>query len=303
MVKHTKTEEATVKQTVTSEAATASQEKKTITFGNDDAEEKSPLTFLRGTSVLLAPGQVEGRLSFAYMPTKVEQYGTFQRRLYTATLGLNVGLHERVEGWLYLPFGYATGHSTSLFHYGKERESKTELMDIALGFNFLILPESVELPEISLTLSGKAPTGNSPYLYENMLNLGSGHWNATAGINFVLTTDPVVLFWGLSATYTFPAHEYGYEYKYDWTWDYHFGMGMAVNDRMSFNARFMGGYRPALVFDGSKEGRFSDDPMWAGFGFSYRIGDGLVIEPQIVFGLNDAAGDPKVSIGLSKKFN
>lgn len=275
------------------------------TFGQEELS--PPLTYLRGSTVLLKPGQIEGRLTFSYTPTRISQYGQYQRRLYTAALSLNAGLHERLEGWVYIPYGYATGHTTSLVHINYlGRSEKHELMDIGMGFNFLILPESVEFPEMTLSISGTAPTGDSPYLYDELLNLGGGHWTATAGLNFVRSVDPAILFWGVSATHTWPSHVYDQTFSFassGWSWDYYFGLGMAVNDRLSFSARMLGGYRPALQYNDDNEGRFSNDPMWAGFGFAYRMNETVVVEPQVLFGLNDDAGDTRISVAFSKKFN
>ncbi len=279
------------------------------TFGQESEEETPPLTFLRGSTVLLRPGQVEGRVILSYQPTSDYNYGSIQRRLFVANVGLNVGLHERVEGWVYVPFGYATGHSDSFVHANyNSREKSFELLDMSFGFNFLLHPESLDFPEVTLSLSGVAPTSESPpYTTDSMLRLGNGHWSATAGLNFVRSVDPAILFGGISTSYTWPTHDdYGNEYTYGnngWSYDYYFGLGMAVNDRLSFSARLMGGYRPALRWNNDTEGRFSTDPMWATFGFGYRLSPTMILEPSVTFGLNDEAGDPRISIGVSKKFN
>ena len=303
LVKNANTAEEVLKQTTTADAATTNQEKTTPTYGNDATEEKPPLTFLRGSTVLLDPGQVEGRIAFGYQPTTSSGFNTVQNRIYEVRLGMNAGLTDYLEGWVNLPFSYVRAHSTSYLS-GSERENSFGIRDVAFGFNVLLHQESADFAEVTLSLSATAPTGKSPYDFEKISRFGSGHWSTDIGINLVRSVDPAIIFGGISAGYIWPKKSSGYKFSYDNPrFDYYFGLGMAINDRLSFNTRFQGSYAPPIQIDGSSEGRFSSDPMWAGFGFSYRLNHFLVLEPQIFFGINDAAEGARFSIGLSKKFN
>jgi hypothetical protein len=278
-------------------------------YGKEDAD-ALPLTFLRGSTVLLKPWQVEGRLSWSYTSTIVSDYGTYQRRLLTTTLGLNFGLHERLEGWVYIPFGYARGHTDSLLYLntGATRDEIFELMDITVGFNALLLPESEKFPELSVSFSTTFPTAKSnSYSYDNLLRLGSGHRNVTVGLNAVNSTEPAILFFGISATHTWGiTDKYNNIIKFGnngWSWDYYFGAGMAVNDRLSISARLLGGYRPTRIIGLSDGENFSTDSMFVSFGLGYYISKTITIEPSFIFGLNEVSGDPRVTLALSKKFN
>ena len=269
-------------------------------FGEE--EENSPMTFLRGTSVLLEPGQVETRITFGYSPRKQVSYGTKQERLFYTSLGINAGLHRRVEGWLNIPFGYVQAHEDSIFH-SNIRQSHAGLMDISFGFTGLLLTETDERPELSVSVRASAPTGQEPYDVNKIYSLGSGHWSAGLGLNFVKSADPAVVFWGLSATHYWPHHKYERKFSYDdLGLDYYLGIGVAYNERLSFSTRFNGAYQPALKADGDKSGVFSSDPMWVSFSAAYRLDSMLVLEPQITFGLNSDAGDPQFSVAVSKKF-
>jgi hypothetical protein len=286
-----------------------SEKNKIEFYGRENKEDTLPLTFLRGSTVLLKPWQVEGRLSFSYIPTQTSSYGTYQQRLLMTTLGINVGLHERLEGWVYVPFGYARAHTDSIFYIGKSKREKTfELMDITVGFNALLVPESEKFPELSISVSTAFPTAKTtPYSYDNLLRLGNGHLSSTVGLHAVNSTEPAILFFGVLATYTWDnTDKYGNNFIFGnngWSWDYYFGVGMAINDRLSMSTRFLGGYRPPRYVRGDNDEHFSTDPMWMSFGLGYRIRETIVIEPSFTFGLNDVAGDPRLTLSISKKFN
>jgi hypothetical protein len=269
------------------------------TFGVE--EETAPTTFLRGTSVLLDPGQVEGRLTFAYTPKKREYYGTSRQRLFYSVLGLNVGIHDRAEGWVNLPIGYVLAYENSIFQ-PETRQSKLGLMDISFGLTGLLWTETDDRPEATISLSASAPTGEEPYDVDKIYSLGTGHWSMGAGLNFVKSVDPAIMFGGISGTHYWPHRQYGQVFAYDeLAWNYYWGVGFAINERLSMSTRLNGAYQPALKADGV-QANLSTDPMWATFSFGYMMDSHLVLEPQFSFGLNGDAGDPQISLAISKKF-
>lgn len=273
------------------------------TYGKDS--EEPPVTFLRGSTVLLKPGEMEGRITFAYTPeVKSTSYSFSQQRSFATTLGLNIGIFDNFEAWVDIPFAYVQGRSELAFEGSARqgRDSGFSLKDISIGGNTSIISESDSSPEISLSASLTFPTGRSPYNPENIYYTGNGHWRTTLGIHAMKTVDPAMIYMGASIGYNWPTHENGAKLEYDMDYSYYLGLGMAINDRLTFNTRFQGDYQPALKYDGDKEGRTSLDMMWAAVGFSYRLNSNLVFEPQVAFGLNKEADSSSFILGLSRKF-
>jgi hypothetical protein len=268
----------------------------------DEQEKKPPLSFLRGSSILLAPGEVEIRFLINYQPIKETSYGTSHQRFFSGTLGVNYGFHDRLEGWINIPFSYVRAHENSYFHQG--RENRIGLRDLAFGINTLILPESVDWPELTGSLIVTVPTGHGRYDSNEMISFGSGHWSTDIGLNFVRSVDPAILFGGMSAGYIWPNTVDRVKYKYGFKYGYHFGFGFAINERLTFSSAFQGSYIPALSANGDKFGSFSTDPFFIIFGISYRLNNNYILEPSIRFGLNnDSSNNASLSFGISRKFN
>jgi len=269
-------------------------------FGKEN--ESPPLTFLRGSSVLLKPGQIESRLVFSYQPIKSSYYGTSQSRYFSSTLGVSLGLHERLESWINLPFAYARAREDSFFN--QDREDEFGLRDISFGTNILVLPESVDWPEFNMALGVSAPTGRGPYDIDKTIQFGSGHWLTEVGLNFVRSVDPAIVFGGVSGGFIWPHEQDGRKFEYGWKYDYHMGIGFAINDKLTLSSTFQGGYRPPLIADGDTYGAFSTDPMSLSLGFGYRLAHMTILEPSIRFGINDDANNnTAVSLGVSKRFD
>ncbi len=270
-----------------------------ITFGEE--QEEPPLTFLRGSTVQLAPGEIEGRILFSYQPNhQTSVIGDNQIRIFTTGLSFNVGLHDRVEGFINIPISYVKAREGNLLE--SSRDTDFSLGDIVFGSTTLLKPETISWPEIDLHLSVTAPTGNSPY-EGNLAYTGNGHWVADVGLNFIRSTEPAILFGGISAGYIFSTTEHAVKYKYGWKADYHFGLGFAINDTLSVSSVLQGGYRPPRLIDGDSYNTFSQDPLNLSFSMAYRLNSNIVVEPSVGFGLNEDAGSSMFSLGFSRKFN
>jgi hypothetical protein len=271
-------------------------------FGQEDAKDTPPDTYLRGSTVLLAPRQIEGRLSFTYLPKEMNSVlMRRQQRSLITTLGVNVGIVEGLEGWVNLPFSYISSRQDGFT--GSGRVKKFDINDISFGLNKILVRENQSLPEISVSASGTAPTGKSNYDVGEIYTTGNGHWHADTGLHFLWTADPAVIFMGATAGYTWPKHlDSQQTYSYGWDYSYYLGTGFAVNEKVSFSGRFLGAYTPAVKYNGDREGRYSTDSFYASLGVGYRMYDNVVFEPQLTFGLNNASDMVQFGLGFSKKF-
>ena len=161
-------------------------------------EEDIRKIFLRQNSVLLRPRQVEFEAGLTYLGNQsVSSVANFKFRQFQLPLTLRFGLLDRIEGFLAMPIAYAQQELS--FADSSTKKDKFGVGDATGGLNFEIFRENARWPEIITTLRIMAPTGDQPQ--EGGLSLGSGHWAGTVGLQFIKTTDPIVLFWGFQYTH------------------------------------------------------------------------------------------------------
>ncbi|MEJ2060326.1 MAG: hypothetical protein P8Y64_07545 [Gammaproteobacteria bacterium] len=147
-------------------------------------------------------------------------------RSHTTTFGLltRYGFTPRFQVDLDMPFLYrqATYLSTDSSNNAVEKTTRVDpspaVGDVSLGFNFRVLQETLNRPDLVTYLRVKAPTGDPPYgiktetaadgnlKYPSKLPSGNGVWAASVGFSTVKTVDPAILFANLGYTYNFSRH-------------------------------------------------------------------------------------------------
>ena len=189
------------------------------------------LFFLRQSTVLLRPGQVEVETGMNYEHTQsLSSIFNARFRHFQLPLAARVGLFDRGEAFVTIPAAYARrdlGFADSVVssHEGG-------FGDLVAGLNYELRRESAGGPDIIASVSVSMPTGSRPD--EEGLSLGTAHWTATTGVQFVRIADPVALFGGVRYEYQFPARYFLGDAEHDidpgGTGGYNFGFGFAVNE-------------------------------------------------------------------------
>jgi hypothetical protein len=176
---------------------------------------------------------------------------------------------------------------------------------VTAGLNYELAHETASRPDIIATAGFGIPTGSKPD--EQGLSLGTGHWTATAGIQFIKIIDPVGLFGGLSY-----AHQFNARYFLDdavhnvdpgETAGYNFGFGFAVNENISLSAQVTGSYQPDTKADGRKISASSREPVSLRSALTYRHSKRTYIEPSIIIGLNKDTPDFALGLSLTRRFS
>lgn len=206
-------------------------------LGKSEKEESPPQTFLRGSAVLIEPGQIETSLGIRYIP---KGPGRFTQ----STFGATFGILDRFEAWVAVPATAGWGEISETKNVPKKEKPKTNkelnsdqqsshvktdwycsggdcpeadkpeydsvtttrnvqkvgLSDIAGGIRYLLKSESATWPETTISFSMTAPTGGE--------GLSDRTWVPSVGLSFAKSTDPAILFWGAS---------YSYVVKHDFT--------------------------------------------------------------------------------------
>ena len=259
--------------------------------------------FLRQTTVLLRPGQLEAEAAFSYQHTQVVSTLVNARfRQFEIPLALRVGLFDRAEGFLTIPAAYlrrdlgfaGSGVSTSESGFG----------DVTAGLNYELAQETARRPDIIASLSVGAPTGSKPN--EQGLSLGAGNWSATGGVQFIKTADPVALFGGVSYTHGFRARYFMGDAVHDVDpgeiVGYNFGFGFAVNGDISLSTQMRASYQSDAEADGQKIFASSREPTSFRSALTFRYSKATYIEPSVTIGLDRDTPDFALGLSLTYRF-
>ncbi len=259
--------------------------------------------FLRQTSVLLNPGEMEAEIDFNYMSNEFSSSIYKSRfRQFQVPLSFRIGLFSRAEGFLSMPLS----HERQEISFADQGTSQTAkgAGDAQAGLNYEIHPETPDWPDIIAALSLKAPTGGKPG--EAGLSTGSGHWAGTLGVQFIKTTDPIVLFWGVRYTHAFAASHYlndgVHRVEPGDTAEYNFGFGFAVNDRVSLSVQDTGSYQWETRSDGSAVSGSATETASFRSALTFRISRQTYIEQSLSIGLNDDTPDFVVGFAATRRF-
>jgi hypothetical protein len=286
-----------------SSPALNSQPVSTKRIGQEPNEEDIRLLFLRGSSVLLKPGEAEIELDAQYSRTQREFLGDqFRYREFSLPMSVRYGLFDRAEGFLSLPYKYSQKEVVGLTG-DTVRKSDTGIGDLSGGLKYMLASETPELPEVVVSLTVDAPTGKDPYENgSNPVPLGSGHWAVSPGIEFMKIYDPVVVFWGLDYTHQFERQVAGQRIAPGDAVGYNFGMGFAVNENISLSTQFSGLFQTETQLNGSRIPGSTQEPMSLRMALTNRINKNFYIEPSIMFGLNNDATDSVLGVSFVRQF-
>jgi len=259
--------------------------------------------FLRGYTVLLHPRQVEVEGAFDYQHTQaLSTILTAKYRQFQIPLSVRMGLFNGGEGFITVPATYARQElgfvDTIISH------KEIGIGDVTAGLNYELARETATRPDIVASVGLGIPTGSKPN--EAGLSLGSGHWTATAGVQFIKIVDPVALFGGLSYAHRFQARYFLNDavHKVDpgEIAGYNFGFGFAVNENISLSAQVTGSYQSDAKADGVKIFASSTEPASLRSALTYRYSRGTYVEPSVTIGLDDDTPDFALGLSLTHRF-
>lgn len=285
------------------------------TYGAEQ-DPQAPVDFLTGSAVLLSPGtyEIDVGLSYKHSATQynLSEVGYFQKSSYSARLlqlqsTFRAGITSGLEGYIALPVTYTRIEDVSSNEYVRHTGA-WDMADIGLGLQYQLVDERSSIPAIALTMDITAPTGKKKYNdalndWKDPLNNGLGHWSLAPGIAFVRTTDPAVIFGGLSYQYMFKKEISGYDVQPGNVFKTYLGLGFALNEKLSLGTRLSYAYAANLNAEGEEIYGSDADPLDISFSASYRLSDNWVASPQVTFGLNDAAGPAALAIDFKRRFN
>jgi hypothetical protein len=213
-----------------------------------------------------------------------------------------LGLGGRGEVFADFPLSYSTLELS--FGGSANSQDKIGIGDFSAGAKYLLFQESARWPEMVVSASFLAPTGEKPDA--TGISNGAGHWAIKGGFEFVRTYDPVVLFWGMDYTHQFESHHFYFDgihkVRPGGAIGYNFGLGFAINQNISVSSQLVGRYAFDDSVDGTTFGGSSREPISLRLAVTSRWSKNTYIEPSVAFGLNNDAPDVNLTFSITHGF-
>jgi outer membrane putative beta-barrel porin/alpha-amylase len=261
------------------------------------------LIFLRQSTVLLRPGQVEVETGMNYQYTQsVSSLLNAKFRQFQMPFAARVGLFDRAEASVALPLAYVRRDLG--FADTAVSNDEAGVGDVTAAFNYELRRESAGGPDIISSVGVGVPTGSRPGV--EGLSLGTAHWSATVGVQLIKIADPVALFGGIHFEHQFPARYFLGDDVHDvdpgTTGGYNFGFGFAVNEDISLSAQVVGSHQGDLKSDGERVFASAREPVSLRTALTVQYAGGTFIEPSVAIGLNDDTPDFTLGVSLTHRF-
>jgi hypothetical protein len=261
------------------------------------------LIFLRQSTVLLRPGQVEVETAIHYEHSQsVSPILNARFRQFQLPSAARIGLFNRAEGFVSVPPAYVRRDIGFADRVASSDEAGVG--DVTAGFNYELARETAGGPDVIASGGLGIPTGSKPD--EEGLSLGTGHWTASIGVQLVKINDPVALFGGVRLEHQFAARYFLGDAVHDVdpgeTIGYNFGFGFAVNETISLNAQILGSYQTEMKADNQRVFASSREPVSLRSALTYQYSGGTYIEPSVMVGLDEDSADFALGISLTRRF-
>ena len=248
-----------------------------------------------------------------------------------------LGITDDAQVNLNIPFVYRSSNFISRGAGGaatsqsEERVTAKDLGDIGFGGNYRVFSETEFLPDVVVNVNARAPTGKSPFGIEletvagsqgnliipKQLPTGNGVWQASGGVSFLKTIDPVVLFTSIDYFHNFqtsfddvdpaPGNQPG-DVKLGDAFQVGSGIAVALNERLSLNLSYTQRFveKSEIRLDPLEE---FQEIIGSGanigvlnFGVTYGITDNLSIVTNVGVGATDDAADFETRISFPFTF-
>jgi hypothetical protein len=287
-----------------SQASKPAEAQKPKTIGQKPEDETDiRKIFLRQTTVLLHPGQIEIEAAPGYTRNQASSpILNAKLRQFRIPFSARIGLFNRAEMYVTVPAVYVRQEFAFAENAVSRREFGTG--DAIAGLNLEIARETARRPDFIAFAGVSAPTGSKPN--EKGLSLGSGHWEASFGVQLIKTVDPVALFAGVYYSHQFEARYFINDgvgtVNPGEIAGYNFGFGFAVNENVSLSAQVSGSYQSNAQADGMTVFGSSSEPVSLRSALTYRYSRSTYVEPAVTIGLDDETPDFTLGISVTHRF-
>lgn len=261
--------------------------------------------YLRQSTVLLKKIQQEFDLGFSYSSQRTENLTLVAGvptteivtvRRFDVPMAYRIGLSDRAEAYVNMPFVYA--RETRSTPAGETITHNSGIGDVGAGLKYVLFRETDIWPDVIVSAGFTMPTGESPYSANPaIVPLGSGHWGLNGSFTLIKTSDPAVLFFGMSYAHSFPRTFGGVDIQPGESIGANFGVGFAVNRQISLSFEVNGAFQTEYRVGSVRDFTSSVEPVNLRSAVTIRLSKSQVIEPSVSFGINNDA--PQAVVGLT----
>ena len=227
-----------------------------------------------------------------------------RRDIVTSNHSFRIGLPLDMQFDLIIPFGYERERS---FRDDGTHEIKDTngLGDISLALSHQIVKHHSFWPDTLIGISWKSKTGEDPYrlIGADELSLGSGFETWGASLTTMTAADPIVLFAGLSATYT-PGEDKDIGHVKPGE-SYGLNLGMALSLNLDTSLSFNYQYRYTKETDIEKQKIDGSDLTTSTFaiGLSKAQSDRFTTDIDLGIGLTSDSPDFQLTVSFPFSFS
>jgi len=260
---------------------------------------------LRGTNLLLKPGDLQYELSplyvvnhqqvLAILPDNSIVMQRIRSHLMMLPISVRYGWSENCEIFAVTPFGLSTYQADN--QYRNLNDEAGVLGDISFGL-VRALPKFKWIPNTTLALNVTTPTGVSPdfSVSTNQASLGNGVWRIGAMLNFVQSVDPFVLFAGLGYDHPFEKEIAQLPLQLGDSFNFYGGVGFAVTDDISLSAQINGSLQAESQLAGIHIANSDIEPVSMRVAVIRRLTLKSRVQPYVSWGLTEDAADYSLGV-------
>ncbi len=289
-------------------------------------------TLIERGGLLLPPGTMEiepavdyqhystRRISvsgFSILPTLiigVLETEKVQRDLLDASITLRIGVIRDIQVEVRVPYRFAWDRIST--NTTEIRSSDSDLGDIEMALSFQPVKEKGWVPDIILGVRGKTTTGKDPFsLQPGEIPTGTGLWAVTGTVTAVKSSDPAVIFGGVSYTHNFDRKvRLAVGDTADTSIDpgatigYNIGVALAVSIDMSINIRLQQSFttRSKTRVTGGTQTAVPGSTLnvaIASFGVTWAISKNMSADVSFGVGMTEDSPDVTVRFAIPVRFS
>ncbi|MBV1932521.1 MAG: transporter [Porticoccaceae bacterium] len=257
--------------------------------------------------------------------------------IFRTTLLGRWGVTDRMQLSLAIPWVYretttrSRGVDLSSIIVSEKSVDDSDIGDISLGLSYQLFAETYTRPDIVLNFGVTAPTGRDPYgidfiedptntnlVFPSALPTGSGLWQASAGVSFLKSTDPAILFASFNYIHYFEksfgdigadpdAAPSPGDVQLGDAFQIAAGIAFAINERTSYSMSFTQRWTDEAEITqpgvGSQEIIGSDGATGTfDIGVTYALTDRLSMVTNLGMGLTNETSDYRFSLKFPYRF-
>lgn len=226
-----------------------------------------------------------------------------KRDIVTNNHSFRVGLPWDTQFDLVVPLGYER-ERTYRADGTYDSEETEGLGDISLALSHQLTKSHQFWPDTLIGVSWKSTTGEDPYrlVTADEPALGSGFETWGASMTFMSTVDPVVLFGGLSGTYTPGEDKKIGHVKPGESYGLNLGIAIALNLETSLSFNYQYSYTMETEIEGQEiKGSYLTTSTLA-FGLSKAQSDRFAIDVDLGVGLTSDSPDFQLTVSFPFNF-